>query len=174
MDSARCPRIEVKKRIEHVMKRQIPHTIWFVALLTLLSTPHLASAYYDPGVQRWINRDPEWFAELNDEGPHLYACFGNNPVSAVDPEGLCPCPAFESQWPTALVKAGGLIPFPIIPSKTVCIHANTTCLNGCEAEYGAAAWNDYTESQNQACRKDCRNDCRYEFAKCMAKVKKGK
>jgi len=27
-------------------------------LLALLSSPHTASAYYDPGVQRWINRDP--------------------------------------------------------------------------------------------------------------------
>lgn len=39
------------------MKRHIHHTIGFVALLGLLSAPHLTSAYYDPGLQRWINRD---------------------------------------------------------------------------------------------------------------------
>ena len=32
--------------------------IKFLTLLAVLSGPHLASAYYDPGVQRWINRDP--------------------------------------------------------------------------------------------------------------------
>lgn len=32
--------------------------LWALALLALLSTPSLATAYYDPGVQRWINRDP--------------------------------------------------------------------------------------------------------------------
>ena len=40
------------------MKTQIKPMIWFLTLLALFSAPHLASAYYDPGVQRWINRDP--------------------------------------------------------------------------------------------------------------------
>jgi hypothetical protein len=40
------------------MKTQMKPMIWSLALLALFSTPHLASAYYDPGVQRWINRDP--------------------------------------------------------------------------------------------------------------------
>jgi len=92
MDSARCPRIEVKKRIEHVMKRQIPHTIWFVALLALLSAPHLASAYYDPGVQRWINRDPIGEAW----GLNLFEFVSNNPFSHFDAFGLQGVPATPS------------------------------------------------------------------------------
>ena len=50
--------LKAEKRIEHVMKIQMKHTIWFLTLLPLLSAPHMASAYYDAGVQRWINRDP--------------------------------------------------------------------------------------------------------------------
>ena len=40
------------------MKTQMKPMIWLVTLLALFCAPHLASAYYDPGVQRWINRDP--------------------------------------------------------------------------------------------------------------------
>jgi len=40
------------------MKTQSKALVWTLALLALLSATNLASAYYDPGVQRWINRDP--------------------------------------------------------------------------------------------------------------------
>jgi hypothetical protein len=40
------------------MKTQIKPIIWFLTLLALFSAPRLASGYYDPGVQRWVNRDP--------------------------------------------------------------------------------------------------------------------
>jgi hypothetical protein len=66
------------------MKTQMKRALWFLILLALLSAPHLASAYYDPGVQRWMNRDPvqEW------GGPNVYTYVGNNPINAVDPYGL--------------------------------------------------------------------------------------
>ena len=48
-----------------------------------LSAPHLASAYYDPGVQRWINRDP--IQEV--VGPNLYAFVYNAPEGLVDTFG---------------------------------------------------------------------------------------
>jgi RHS repeat-associated protein len=57
-DSGCCSCVETEKPIEQAMQTQVKPMIWFLTLLTLLSTPHLASAYYDPGVQRWINRDP--------------------------------------------------------------------------------------------------------------------
>jgi hypothetical protein len=40
------------------MKTQVSPVLWALALLALFSASNLASAYYDPGVQRWINRDP--------------------------------------------------------------------------------------------------------------------
>jgi RHS repeat-associated protein len=80
------------------MKRQIHHTIWFLALLALLSAPHLASAYYDPGVQRWVNRDPvgdPGFEALRGrkptivgDGPNLYAFIHNDPLQRTDALGL--------------------------------------------------------------------------------------
>jgi uncharacterized protein RhaS with RHS repeats len=65
------------------MKTQMKPTIWLLTLLALLSAPHLASAYYDPGVQRWLNRDPiaEW------GGINLYGYCSNSPIDTVDGEG---------------------------------------------------------------------------------------
>ena len=40
------------------MKTQPKSVLLALALLALFSAPNLALAYYDPGVQRWINRDP--------------------------------------------------------------------------------------------------------------------
>jgi len=42
---------------------------------------------YDPGLGRWLSRDPLASAELR-EGPNLYAYVANNPVNLIDPEGL--------------------------------------------------------------------------------------
>lgn len=44
----------------------------------------MANAYYDPGTQRWLNRDP--MEELG--GINLYEFTENNPVSGFDPYGL--------------------------------------------------------------------------------------
>jgi len=52
--------------------------------MALLSSSHTASAYYDPGVQRWVNRDP--FEELG--GINLYTFISNRSVDGVDPNGL--------------------------------------------------------------------------------------
>src|SRR5258708_7000362 len=42
--------------------------------------------YYDPGLQRWPNRDP-----IGEEGGwNLYGCVGNSPMNFVDPIGLDP------------------------------------------------------------------------------------
>jgi hypothetical protein len=97
------------------MKTQMNLMIWLLTLLALLSTPHLASAYYDPGVQRWINRDPLGdFANLGMNGPFrsktisvihaharrlrgstfeslagpdLFEFVANNPMNSFDPDG---------------------------------------------------------------------------------------
>jgi hypothetical protein len=65
------------------MNVQMKLLLWALAPLALFSAPNLASAYYDPGVQRWINRDPieEW------NGINLYTFVGNSPVSWVDDFG---------------------------------------------------------------------------------------
>jgi RHS repeat-associated protein len=80
------------------MKTPIKLPCWFPILLTLFSAPQLASAYYDPGVQRWINRDPLWdfgFEKVRGDGvsgvadsPNQYEFVGNAPITSTDPLGL--------------------------------------------------------------------------------------
>jgi RHS repeat-associated protein len=80
------------------MKTRMNLMIWLLTLLALFSAPPLASAYYDPGVQRWINRDPLGEAgferlrigasDVTGGGPHLYAFVRNSPTSSTDLFGL--------------------------------------------------------------------------------------
>jgi RHS repeat-associated protein len=128
--------------------------------------------FYDPGTQRWINRDPLGEKGLEAirrsavnlnlpseavEGPNLYAYVGNSPTSRTDPKGL-----FESQWPKNLVaaclKCGG-------PAgrAACCIWANRVCVEGCVEEYGVAAPPD---QENPTLYKICILDCAKNAAKC--------
>ena len=66
------------------MKTQIERLLWSVVLVAGFSAPHLASAYYDPGVQRWINRD----ALQEEGGANLYAFVANTPLNSADAFGL--------------------------------------------------------------------------------------
>ena len=88
----------------------------FATLMCLISVQALA--FYDPGVQRWINRDPlgdiaslpvmtadiapgsgsDNSAEMGDDAffdawidinRNLYGAMGNDPLQQVDPWGLC-------------------------------------------------------------------------------------
>jgi RHS repeat-associated protein len=80
------------------MKRALKKLILPLTLLALFSAPHLASAYYDPGAQRWINRDPleEPGFELRRERPALvlagepnrYLFVANDPLDRADYLGL--------------------------------------------------------------------------------------
>lgn len=65
------------------MKGEIAYLPWAPSLLALLLATNLASAYYDPGPQRWINRDP--YGEIG--GRNLYVASRNNCVRFVDPLG---------------------------------------------------------------------------------------
>jgi hypothetical protein len=103
-----------------------------LTLLALLSGPHLASAYYDPGVQRWINRDPlgESGFELPTRGRTpalligveqrggLFTFVGNAPVRNVDVFGL-----EISSFP-------GVIPPPSFPSGGAVNGGNPGTLGG--------------------------------------------
>ena len=52
--------------------------------LFVLICHQTASAYYDPGVQRWINRDPEG----ESQSLNLFEFVSDSPVSHVDALGL--------------------------------------------------------------------------------------
>jgi len=67
------------------MKRRMKLIEMALMLLALLSSSHMASAYYDPGVQRWVNRDP-----IKEQGGiNLYRFIANNSIGFIDLFGLC-------------------------------------------------------------------------------------
>jgi hypothetical protein len=72
--------------------------IAWATLLALLASVQLASAFYDPTVQRWITRDPigevgfecsrRTLSDLLRPGPNPHAFLGNSPLDKRDPFGL--------------------------------------------------------------------------------------
>jgi hypothetical protein len=91
--------------------RLVRLAIW-LPLLLLFAALGDASAFYNPQLQRWINRDP-----LGEEGGmNLYAFVGNNPIGFADYEGL----SFVGDWwcalfPQAAGCPGGPEPDPDHP-----------------------------------------------------------
>ena len=79
------------------MKSNI-HRIVVVLIAAFVGMAEVANAFYDPGLQRWINRDPigeEGFTILHSpettgesDGPNLYAFVGNDPGNKTDSFGL--------------------------------------------------------------------------------------
>ena len=49
---------QMKIEVAKFMKTRMNIVGMALTLLALLFSAHTASAYYDPGVQRWVNRDP--------------------------------------------------------------------------------------------------------------------
>lgn len=80
------------------MNPRINWTKILLVLMALFGGLHTAKAYYDPGTQRWLNRDPVYeagFGKLRGSRPLLpeldlnpYRFVGNEPVLKVDPLGL--------------------------------------------------------------------------------------
>ena len=63
------------------LKNLLPAT-----LLIFILSLQAASAFYDPGLQRWLNRDP--IEERGDMNSSLYTAVANSPLRFVDPYGL--------------------------------------------------------------------------------------
>jgi hypothetical protein len=69
------------------------HPRWWVAFLCAACSLQVASAYYDPGVQRWINRDPI----QEGGGVNLFGFVHNSPPQMLDTDGRAWWP--PSEWP---------------------------------------------------------------------------
>ncbi len=104
--------------------------MWIEAALlvvVLWAMPRPAAGYYDPGVQRWINRDP-----IEEHGgANLYASIRNAPISRVDPVGhqdgnydTDRCKKRCHDWACELSKQGGFD-----SSKAL-----SNCYEGCDRD----------------------------------------
>ncbi len=78
--------------------------LWPLLMLLLgVAWTDRAFAYYDPGVQRWINRDP-----IDESGGiNVYRFVHNDPENFVDPDGQAAA-TFPIRIPIPIIR-----PFPI-------------------------------------------------------------
>jgi hypothetical protein len=91
------------------MKAKMNAALIVVALLTYCFGLCNASAFYDPGTQRWMNRDP--FEEVG--GKNLFTFTRNNSVNGRDAFGLSSeCDAAMDELATAIQNAQ-IAPGPI-------------------------------------------------------------
>jgi len=75
------------------MKAKVRQFILATTLAVLFIAANSASAFYDPHIGRWINRDP-----IGEEaGGNIYAFIDNNPVSFYDDLGNQKAPAQNSK-----------------------------------------------------------------------------
>jgi hypothetical protein len=99
-----------------------------LSVLVLLSLAPVASAYYDPGAQRWINRDP-----MEEKGGiNLYTLVANAPMDRIDERGLAFLPPLP-RWP---LPTDPPFPWPLPnwPGATWCQRMKQ-CLADCETAY---------------------------------------
>jgi uncharacterized protein RhaS with RHS repeats len=143
------------------MKVQTKPLIRFLTLLALLAAPHLASAYYDPGVQRWINRDPI----QEGGGMNVYTYVLNEPSMQVDPLGLANLagPLDDPDSKNQVEKCGDCSPQE---HEALQKAVNAACKSGkraCKANQDLATLKA-NEAKNLACAKarDKINDTCYE------------
>lgn len=80
-------------------------SIWFAGLLWLLLVTN-AGAFYDPGLQRWINRDP--IEETG--GINLYCFIGHDAINYVDLFGYKPGDSYPSLDAAAVDACNDIIP----------------------------------------------------------------
>lgn len=74
------------------MKTQ-SYLLLLLLLFSLWVWPYSAHAYYDPGVQHWINRDP--IEEAG--GINLFQFIAHNPISNIDVFGLMDIPTKDGK-----------------------------------------------------------------------------
>jgi len=156
-------------------------------MLILFFSTLTASAYYDPAMQRWLNRDPlgetgfealgtERWNSLPSDSANCYVFLRNNPVSFVDLSGLAvndppPCAPYpECDYP----KPPPSTP-PSCPSYETCANnckiqvaeRNIACLVGL-----LGSLLDEQEIRGLIYYKRCTDHAQREFEKCLADCNK--
>jgi len=120
-------------------------------VITFMFTVGSASAFYDPGMQRWLNRDPI----EEGGGMNLYAFVANNPVNNRDEEGLIP------DGPT-VAETGA----------AECARENIQCNKDCMKRPAPYPWGNYPPGKQRkaAKRRYCEEICQAEYMECMKRA----
>lgn len=152
------------------MKTRTNAVLTVLALLFFFSSIYNTSAFYDPGAQRWINRDP--IAEKG--GINLYEFVGDDSINHTDELGLTAdstggstqcktdeCPNVQDKWGQSLAKVAKWIAPGGIGKAIACSWALRVCNDACEDEYGAAA-----VPGDERCNKKCKSNCQKSALGC--------
>ena len=122
------------KNMKSIIKRLL-----FLSMAAIFGMVEVANAFYDPGLQRWINRDPigEW------GGPDLYSFIGNEPSDGADAFGFYKIDGNKIYVePCEIVIAYGDQPGKSKPLEFV-FPKGKTCAGG-----AVVCWPDLTNKKN--------------------------
>ena len=138
-----------------------------------------ASAFYDPGAQRWLNRDPIAEEDFGKKLKNLYKFVLNNPLQSFDPDGLSPSLNPQNQcWAAEAletsVQAGSRCkPIPVpVPLPLPCPRVRN---KECEAECDDAYESDieFCNQQNTRYRRNfCYRQAFKLYKNCIAACSK--
>jgi uncharacterized protein RhaS with RHS repeats len=121
-----------------------------LVLAILLGGLHTARAFYNPGPQRWLNRDP--IQELG--GNNLYTFVSNVSVNSVDAFGLCdknPYLEYDPNYPAHRWPPDNFPP-PLFPSPQ-----SNNSLPDLAKQLGQDLWKTYGNQVVQAARNNAYN-----------------
>lgn len=128
------------------MKAQIRLTARRMALAVLLTASCSASAFYNPHIGRWVNRDPI----DTDGGLNIYAFVENSGPNRIDPIGLQGCgyrcgPTYPGPYPDSLPwypSPGYVLPerprasvFSICQRDIIETDKKDRCANNCGGQH---------------------------------------
>lgn len=152
-----------------------------ILIAVFVGMSEVANAFYDPGLQRWINRDPMTSLDHNLEGKldlHAYNFVENAPNLFVDSSGLF---TWHGHWGGPNWTAGcegtweqvvdqKLAQKEAIDNQDKCYEIHDKCHAACRDEFRAAPPEKWQSAKMQLgrCLRQCDSDC----SKCLGKLAK--
>jgi hypothetical protein len=157
---------------------QKPTLLTLILFLAFAATS--ASAFYDPGTQRWLNRDPLgaqmpqiwqiWGTQLQleeEESANLHVSLDNNPITVFDPYGLLVPRPRPARPCTRGVGIGALVGICLeVICDTHRLTKNTECKQRCH-DTAVAGEDNCRKKRTREARRKCWEQLYEDLANCI-------